>query len=91
MVEVSPLEIIKKSVLYRASAQIVAWANKSYIISLLNDQRVLVGILGGMLILSLLRILSSGLHVAIQFFSFALLFVVLAAVTWQYTEPFTNT
>lgn len=86
----SPVEIIKNSLLYRISAQIIKWAEHSVLVRALNDERVLVGILGAGLLASLVRILSSGLHVTIQFLSFALLFVVLAAVTWNYTEPLTD-
>lgn len=86
----SPVEIIKNSLLYRISAQVINWAEHSVLVRALNDERVLVGILGAGLLASLVRILSSGLHVTIQFLSFALLFVVLAAVTWNYTEPLTD-
>lgn len=86
----SPVEIIKNSLLYRVSAQIVEWAERSLVVRALNDERVLVGLLGLGLLASLVRILSSGLHVTVQFLSFALLFVVLVAVTWNYTEPLTD-
>ncbi len=88
--ELSPAEIVKNSLLYRVSAQLIEWAEQSLFLRALNDERVLVGALGLGLLASLVRILSSGLHVTIQFLSFALLFVVLAAVTWNYTEPLTN-
>ena len=86
----SLVEIIKNSLLYRVSAQVVEWAEQSLLVRALNDERVLGGLLGLGLLASLVRILSSGLHVTIQFLSFALLFVVLVAVTWNYTEPLTN-
>lgn len=86
----SPVEIIKNSLLYRVSAQVVEWAEHSLLVRALNDERVLVGLLGLGLLASLVRILSSGLHVTIQFLSFALLFVVLVAVMWNYTEPLTD-
>ena len=86
----SPVEVIKNSLLYRVSAQIVKWAEQSLLVRALNDERVLGGFLALGLLASLVRILSSGLHVTIQFLSFALLFVVLVAVTWNYTEPLTN-
>ena len=81
------IEIIRGSAIYRALSKLVEWSSESRIAALLNDERVLVGLLGAGLVASLVRILSSGLHVAVQFLSFALLFVVLAAVTWNYTEP----
>jgi len=85
-----PIEIIRGSLLYRVISQLAVWSRESYIVSLLNNQRVLVGLLGAGLVVSLVRILSSGLHVTIQFLSFALLFVLLAAVTWNYTQPLTD-
>lgn len=88
--DLSPAEIIKNSLLYRASAQIAEWAEHSLLVRALNNERVLVGLLSLGLLASLVRILSSGVHVTIQFLSFALLFVVLVAVTWNYTEPLTN-
>ena len=86
----SPVEVIKNSLLYRVSAQLVEWTGQSLLVRALNDERVLGGLPGLGLLASLVRILSSGLHVTIQFLSFALLFVVLVAVTWNYTEPLTN-
>lgn len=93
----NPVAVIKNSLLYRVSAQIVEWAEESLVVRALNllarvldNERVLVGLLGVGLLASIVRILSSGLHVTIQFLSFALLFVVLAAVTWNYTEPLTD-
>ncbi len=86
----SPVEIIKRSLLYRVLTTVAEWAEKSFVVRALNDERVLVGILSLGLLASLVRILSSGLHVTIQFLSFALLFVVLAAITWNYTEPLTH-
>ena len=82
-----PIEIIRGSFIYQALSKLVTWSGESRIVALLNDERVLVGLLGAGLVVSLVRILSSGLHVTVQFLSFALLFVVLAAVTWNYTEP----
>ena len=86
----NPVEVIKNSLLYRVSAQVAEWAEESLLVRALNDERVLVGLLSVGLLASIVRILSSGLHVTIQFLSFALLFVVIAAVTWNYTEPLTH-
>lgn len=82
-----PVDVIKNSLLYRSLAQVYDWSQGSVIIRLLNDERVLVGGLALFLLVSLLRVLASDIHVAIQFLSFALLFIVLLAITWQYTEP----
>ena len=86
----NPVEVIKNSLLYRVSTQVAEWAEKSLLVRALNDERVLVGLLSVGLLASIVRILSSGLRVTIQFLSFALLFVVLTAVTWNYTEPLTH-
>lgn len=93
----SPVKIIKNSLLYRVSVQVAEWAEESLLVralkllaQALDDERVLVGLLSIGLLASLVRVLSSGVHVTVQFLSFALLFVVLAAVTWNYTEPLTN-
>jgi len=88
--ELSAVTIVKNSLLYRAAAQIVQWAERSLAVQALNDERMLLGLLGPGLLASLVRILSSGLHVTVQFLSFALLFVILVAVTWSHTEPLTN-
>ena len=81
------IEIIRGSLLYRVLSRLAAWGSESRIVALLNDERVLAGLLGVLLVASLIRILTSGLHVTVQFLSFALLFIVLAALTWNYTEP----
>ena len=82
-----PADVIKNSLLYRSVATLYRWSQGSVLIRLLNDERVLIGGLALFLIASLLRVLASDVHVAIQFMSFALLFVVLLAITWRYTEP----
>lgn len=85
-----PRDVLESSLLYRLAERLHRWAQGSLLVRLLNDERVLVGLLGGFLLISLVRILSSGLHVTVQFLSFALLFVVLVALTWNYTQPPTN-
>ncbi len=87
---VKPANIIKKSLLYQSVVTIYRWSQGSILVRLLNDKRVLIGGLVLFLIASLLRVLASDIHVAIQFMSFALLFVVLLAITWQYTDPLTD-
>ncbi len=82
-----PVVVIKKSLLYQSVVTIYRWSQGSMFVRLLNDERVLIGGLALFLIASLLRVLASDIHVAIQFTSFALLFIVLLAITWQYTEP----
>ena len=84
---VEPVDVIKKSLLYQSVVTIYRWSQGSMFVRLLNEERVLIGGLALFLIASLLRVLASDIHVVIQFTSFALLFIVLLAITWQYTEP----
>lgn len=86
-----PRDVIENSLLFRAVTRFWSLAEHSLVVRLLNDERVLVGGLAVFLLLSLARVLSSGVHVTIQFLSFALLFVILTAVTWNYTKPLTDT
>jgi len=85
-----PRDVIENSLLFRAIARFWSLAERSLVVRLLKDERVLVGVLTAFLLLSLVRVLSSSVHVTIQFLSFALLFVVLAAVTWNHTEPLSD-
>lgn len=85
-----PRDVIENSLLFRALSRFWSLAEHSLVVRLLNDERVLVGGLTVFLLLGLVRVLSSGVHVTIQFLSFALLFVVLTAVTWNYTEPLSD-
>ena len=85
-----PRDVIEKSLLFRMAAQLSSWGKHSLIVRLLNNERILVGGLIVFLLFSLARVLSSGIHVTIKFLSLALLFVVLTAVTWNYTEPLSD-
>lgn len=83
-------DILDGSVVYKWICRGSNWLKESTITRLLSNQRVLAGLLGGILVISLIRILSSGMNVAIRFLSFALLFAVLVALTWSYTKPLTE-
>lgn len=85
-----PIDIIRNSKTYAVVQQVQKWAAESTLAKLLNDERVLVGLLGLFVLFSLVRILASSMHVTVKFLSFALLFVVLAALTWNYTKPLTD-
>lgn len=82
-----PIEVIKNSFIYRALARAYRWADGSSFVNLISEERVIAGVLGVFISLSVVRVLASDVHVTIQFLSFLLLFVVTAAVTWNYTEP----
>ena len=83
-------DVIENSLLFRTITWFWSVGQRSLVVRLLNDKRIIVGGLTAFLLLSLVRVLSSGVHVTVQFLSFALLFVVLTAVTWNYTEPLSD-
>ena len=60
------------------------------VVAVFNNQRVLLAGVILLVLLSLIRILSSGLHVTVRFLSLALLAVVLLMLTWPYTKPLTD-
>lgn len=76
--------------LYRVISQLLHWTKHSTIARLLGNERVLVAILGVGLLGSIFRVLSSSMQAPVKFLSFALLFVVLVVLTWNYTEPLTD-
>jgi hypothetical protein len=82
-----PIDIVRDSKSYQILTRLREWASGSTTLRLLNDERVLAGLLGVFVLFSLIRILASDLHTTVKFLSFALMFVVLAALTWDYTEP----
>lgn len=83
-------EAIERSVTYRAICLLRQWSASSTACRLLATDRVLVGVLGLFLLLSLVRVLTSTMGAPVKFLSFALLFVLLAALTWNYTDPAAN-
>ena len=80
-------EIIRNSRTYQVILRIRNWAEGSLVVRLLTDERILSGLLGLITLFSLIRILASDMHASIKFLSFALMFVLLTALTWNYTEP----
>ena len=81
---------LQNSVLYRTSVRIYQISKRSAVVRLLNNERFLAALVGVFMLFSLFRVLQSGMHVSIKFMSFLVLFVLLAALTWQYTEPLTD-
>ena len=63
------------------------WARHSIASRLLSDERVLQGVLGVVLLVSIVSVLGSSMAAATKFLSFALLFVLIAALTWWLTDP----
>lgn len=82
--------IFENSVVYRVLHTMWRWGSNSRMSQLLNDNRVLLAGVVVIVLFSILRILFSGLHVAIKFASFAVFAVVLFALVWPYTEPLSN-
>jgi len=80
-------DVIKHSLLYRSISKLLYWTKQSVTAQLLRDERVLVALFGVVLSVSIFRVLLSNMQAPIKFLSFALLFVSLVAVTWNYTEP----
>lgn len=83
----TPVEILENSLIYRSVIRVRDCAAKSSLVSALSNEDVVAGIAGVFLLFSVVRVLASDVHVTIQFLSFALLFVAITAVTWNYTEP----
>ena len=82
--------IVVNSRIYAGLKAVWRWGSVSQLAALLNDQRVLLAGAILFVVVSLVRILLSGLHVTVRFLSFALLAVVLLVLVWPYTEPLTD-
>lgn len=82
--------ILEGSVLYRACRTLWRWGEHSIVVRLLNDEHVLFAGAFLFVAFSILRILISGLHVAIKFMSFLVFAVVLVVLVWPYTKPLSN-
>lgn len=79
--------IVRNSGTYTVTATVRTWAANSRTATLLSNQRWVLAVAAVVVSVSVLRVLSTGLDVAVKFLSFALLAVVLAAVTWRITDP----
>lgn len=55
--------------------------------AILNDPRVIVGLLVTVLLISLVRIFLADIHTSVKFLSFLLLTVVLLVLVWPFTKP----
>lgn len=85
------VEVFKQSMTYKGLSRIREWTEKSTVVRLINDERVLITAIVIFLLLSLGRVLTSSMDAPVKFLSFALLFVVIIALTWNYTDPFVST
>lgn len=79
--------ILARSRTYQGLSRLRQWSEHSTVGCLLTDERTLVGVVALVLTVSLIRVLTSTMAAPVKFLSFALLFVVVAALTWRYTEP----
>lgn len=59
------------------------WASHSRIIRLLNNSKLIAGILALFLLFSILRVLMSGMAVTIRFLSFVILAILVGLVIWS--------
>jgi len=85
-----PADVIQNSLLYRSVSRFLHWTRHSKIARLLGNERILVAILAMVLLGSLFRVLSSSMQAPVKFLSFAMLFVTVVALTWNYTKPLTD-
>lgn len=79
--------IISTSVLYRTLTNTRGYIQHSRVVQKVNNPHVLSLGAVAVVLISLLRILTSGLHVTVKFLSFALLAVLLLVLVWPYTKP----
>lgn len=81
---------IRSSVCYRTLRGLTEVGQNSLAFRLLNSERALLTGAVVVVAISMVRILLSGLHVAIRFMSFVLFAVLLAVLVWPYTKPLSN-
>jgi len=81
------IEIVRRSTVYRGALQLREWGRRSTTGRLLDNEPVLVGVLVLGLLASIVRVLVSQMDAPVKFLSFALLFVGLTALMWNYTQP----
>ena len=80
-------EVIERSTTYRAICLLKRWTAGSTVSRLLATEYVLVSVLALFLLLSLVRVLTSTMGAPVKFLSFTLMFVLIVALTWNYTDP----
>jgi len=84
------MEVVRQSVIYRGAICLWQWSQQSTTARLLGNEQILVGVLILGLLASIVRVLLSQMDAPVKFLSFALLFVGLTALTWNYTKPLAN-
>lgn len=82
--------ILENSALYRSFRYLSAASDNSRVVRFLTNKWVLLGGAVAFVLVSVLRILLSGLHVGIKFMSFVAFAAVVVVLVWPYTEPLTN-
>lgn len=83
-------DVLENSLFYQLLVRFRRAAEHSLVARLFGNSKVLVAGVCMLLLVSLVRLLLSGLHVTVKFLSFALLVVVLLALVWPYTKPLTD-
>lgn len=81
------LETIRQSKTYRIARTARRWAAGSIVLSLLGRERVLAGLVGAVVLLSVASVFRSNLGSGVKFLSFLLLFVAIALLTERVVEP----
>ena len=82
--------MLEGSAVYRGCRTLWRWGEHSTVVQLLNDERVLFAGAFVFVAFSILRILISGLHVAVKFMSFLVFAVALVVLVWPYTKPLSD-
>lgn len=82
----SDVEPFSESRTYRAVCTLGRWAEGSAILSALDGERVLFGALGVLVLASVVSVFRSNLGAGVQFLSFALAFVCIAALTQRFVD-----
>lgn len=83
----SVTESVTSSRTYRLVRTLRRWAGESVVASLLGHERVLIGALATIVLVSVGSVLRSSLGAGVKFLSFALLFVCLAWLTARFVDP----
>ncbi len=81
------LESIRESKTYRIARTARRWAAGSVALSLLGRERVLAGLVGVFVLLSVASVFRSNLGSGVKFLSFLLLFVAIALLTERVADP----
>lgn len=80
-------EAVSQSMTYRAICLVKRWTADSTVFRLLAHKYVPVAFLAVFSLASLLRVLTSTMDAPVKFLSFAILFLSVVTLAWNYTDP----